>query len=66
MGNRDVHTSPKKRLISPEAQRALKEAQERRKSEPNESVPLEIGGRREGKDPVRYGDWEMKGRAIDF
>jgi len=28
--------------------------------------PKELGGRREGRDPTRYGDWEFKGRAIDF
>ncbi|MFQ5783951.1 MAG: DUF1674 domain-containing protein [Alphaproteobacteria bacterium] len=27
--------------------------------------PVEIGGP-EGPDPVRYGDWEKNGRAIDF
>ena len=26
----------------------------------------EIGGRASGLDPVRYGDWEMNGRCIDF
>lgn len=26
----------------------------------------EIGGRREGLDPTRYGDWEKNGRCIDF
>jgi hypothetical protein len=26
---------------------------------------VEIGGR-EGLDPTRYGDWEMRGRCIDF
>ena len=25
----------------------------------------EIGGRK-GPDPTRYGDWEIKGRCIDF
>jgi hypothetical protein len=29
------------------------------------SLPREIGGR-EGLDPTRYGDWEMRGRCIDF
>ncbi|WP_455477874.1 DUF1674 domain-containing protein [Bartonella sp. B10] len=55
----------KQRSFSPEAQRALNEAAERRKSETNENKPLENGGRG-GKDPSRYGDWEIKGRAIDF
>jgi hypothetical protein len=27
--------------------------------------PREIGGR-EGLDPTRYGDWELRGRCIDF
>jgi hypothetical protein len=27
--------------------------------------PREIGGR-EGLEPTRYGDWEMRGRCIDF
>lgn len=28
--------------------------------------PREIGGRRDGPDPTRYGDWEKNGRCIDF
>jgi hypothetical protein len=27
--------------------------------------PLEIGGR-DGPEPTRFGDWEMRGRCIDF
>ncbi|MFU8831619.1 MAG: DUF1674 domain-containing protein [Wenzhouxiangella sp.] len=30
------------------------------------SRPPEYGGRKTGHDPVRYGDWEMNGRCIDF
>lgn len=30
-----------------------------------EKPRTEIGGRK-GPDPVRYGDWEKGGRAIDF
>jgi hypothetical protein len=30
-----------------------------------QSGPREIGGRA-GPDPTRYGDWELKGRCIDF
>ena len=29
------------------------------------NLPKELGGR-EGVEPVRYGDWEKKGIAIDF
>ncbi len=49
------------------AQRALAEAEERRrKAEAKaKSAPKELGGR-DGPDPARYGDWEKKGIAIDF
>ncbi len=49
------------------AKRALAEAAARRaeaeaaKAKP----PVEKGGR-DGPDPVRYGDWEVKGIASDF
>ena len=29
------------------------------------ALPTELGGR-EGPEPVRYGDWEKKGLAVDF
>lgn len=51
--------------LPPAAQRALKEAEERRAAETAEKLPREIGGRG-GKDPARFGDWEIKGRTIDF
>ncbi|PRD44065.1 DUF1674 domain-containing protein [Phyllobacterium phragmitis] len=49
------------------AQRALREAEARRQMLETEEKPepREIGGRG-GKDPARFGDWEIKGRAIDF
>lgn len=33
--------------------------------EPVVATP-EHGGRKDGLDPTRYGDWESKGIAIDF
>lgn len=57
-------TSP--RDLPPAAQRALAEAEERRKAADAIALPKELGGRREGLEPVRYGDWEKKGLAIDF
>jgi hypothetical protein len=30
-----------------------------------ESAPHEIGGR-DGPEPTRFGDWELRGRCIDF
>jgi len=49
------------------ATRALAEAEERRKAREAAlaQMPIELGGR-EGPEPVRYGDWEKKGLAIDF
>ena len=56
--------------LPPAAQRALKEAEERRRladeaRAASGPAPKEIRGR-EGPEPVRYGDWELKGIASDF
>ena len=55
------------KILTPEAQRALAEAAERRAQREGEaSTPApEVGGRK-GPDPVRYGDWEQGGIAWDF
>lgn len=47
------------------AKRALAEAEERREKRAQQEAEREIGGRG-GLDPARFGDWEIKGRAIDF
>lgn len=47
------------------AKRALAEAEERRRTAKELELPKELGGR-EGPEPVRYGDWEKKGIAVDF
>ena len=52
--------------LPPAAQRALAEAEARRRAAAAPDLPPELGGRLEGLDPVRYGDWEKKGLAIDF
>ncbi|MGE7370535.1 DUF1674 domain-containing protein [Neorhizobium sp. NPDC001467] len=51
--------------LSAAAQRALQEAEERRRSAASADMPQEFGGRG-GADPARFGDWEINGRAIDF
>ena len=50
--------------LSSAAQRALAEAEVRRKAAPP-GLPPEVGGR-DGPEPVRYGDYEKDGRAVDF
>lgn len=58
--------SPKTDL-PPAAQRALAEAEDRRRAAEAKAkaMPKELGGR-DGPEPVRFGDWEKKGIAIDF
>jgi hypothetical protein len=51
--------------LPPAARRALAEAEERRKAAAATTLPPEIGGR-DGPEPVRFGDWERKGIAVDF
>ena len=51
--------------LPPEALRALEEAEQRRLEKKEVNFPKELGGR-EGVEPVRFGDWEKKGIAIDF
>jgi hypothetical protein len=56
-------------VLTPEASRALAEAEERRRQADEAAkanpVAKEIGGT-SGPDPTRYGDWENKGIASDF
>lgn len=49
------------------AERALAEAEERRRKQAAEELSRakEVGGR-DGPDPARYGDWEKGGIASDF
>ena len=47
------------------ARRALAEAEARRRAAAAPDLPPELGGR-DGPEPVRFGDWERKGIAVDF
>lgn len=55
------------RVLTPEAQRALAEAEARRQAidAATAMAPKEKGGRG-GLEPGRYGDWEIKGLTSDF
>lgn len=56
-----------KRTLTPEAQRALAEAEERRRKRDAEAQePAVEKGGQAGPDPVRYGDWEKGGIISDF
>ena len=62
---------PPGKVLTPGAQRALAEAAERRRlakqaeEEAARTAQKELNGR-DGPDPVRYGDWEVKGIISDF
>jgi len=51
--------------LSPEARRALEEADARRQADAQAQLPPEQGGPK-GLEPTRFGDWERKGIAVDF
>ncbi len=52
--------------LTPAARRALEEAALRRaQARPAAPEPPEQGGP-SGPEPTRFGDWERKGRAVDF
>lgn len=51
--------------LTPAARRALEEAAARRRAAKTGPQPAEKGGP-SGPEPTRYGDWERKGRAVDF
>ena len=57
------------RALSPEAQRALAEAAERRAAIDAHAAAISATPERLGRgglEPVRYDDWEVKGLAVDF
>lgn len=57
--------SAAKDRIEGAAERALAEAEARRKARPQTKAPKELGGRK-GPEPTRYGDWEKDGIVSDF
>jgi hypothetical protein len=64
----DPSAETPRKPLSPQAQRALAEAAERRAAaarQPQAPGPQELNGPK-GPEPTRYGDWERKGIASDF
>jgi len=61
----EIPAAASRKRLSPAAERALAEAATRRAERQPAEKPEEVGGRG-GLDPVRYGDWEVAGRASDF
>ena len=70
VGTVEAAARPRFEDLPPAAQRALAEAEERRRVADAAAAaagpqPKEIQGR-DGPEPVRYGDWERKGIISDF
>ncbi len=64
--NADIPHATPERPLNAVARQALLEAAERRAvADALAQTPTEHGGP-SGPEPTRYGDWEMKGLAIDF
>jgi hypothetical protein len=63
MEHRDKMMNEK--TLTPEARRALAEAEERHRQQPKVALPKEVNGRK-GPEPTRFGDWENKGLTSDF
>jgi hypothetical protein len=55
----------KEARIAAAAARALAEAEARHAAATPPELPPERGGR-DGPEPVRFGDWERRGIAVDF
>ncbi len=62
-----VSSQKGRKQLTPAAQRALAEAEARRKAAEADAKPIakEFPGPK-GPEPTRYGDWENKGIASDF
>jgi len=54
-----------RKVLTPAAQRALAEAEVRRREAAEHAMPKEVQGPK-GPEPTRFGDWERKGIASDF
>jgi hypothetical protein len=63
--HKEIAMTEERPPLPPAAQRALAEAEARRRETTTQALPTELGGR-DGPEPVRFGDWERKGIAVDF
>jgi hypothetical protein len=61
-----LNSTERRAQMPPAAQRALAEAEARRRGLRVLRAPLDAARPRGGPDPARYGDWEVKGIASDF
>lgn len=58
-------SQPVPRPVSHIADPVIAEKPVRKRADPGDIPAVEIGGR-DGPEPTRFGDWEKRGRCIDF
>lgn len=63
--SRSAAPAEPRKPLTPAAKRALAEAKARREAANVQPAAKEFQGPK-GPEPTRYGDWEMRGRCIDF
>jgi hypothetical protein len=54
------------KALTPEARRALEEAEARHQAEADAQAAAAEQGGPKGPEPTRFGDWERRGIAVDF
>ena len=59
-------SAPERKPLTPAAERALAEAEARRKAAAAAATPPKEFHGPKSPEPTRYGDWERKGIASDF
>lgn len=69
LGKKDTQNKPteEQQAKAPEVTEEIQQLQQEI-DEKVDAMPKEFGGRTQDKglEPTRYGDWELKGRCIDF
>ncbi len=54
------------KTVTPPEETNVLAAQKHGSSLPHTPRPPEYGGRKEGLEATRYGDWELNGKCVDF
>ena len=66
MSRDEIEGAAPGKTLTPAARRALEEAAARRAEATAAARDVSEQGGPAGPEPTRFGDWEIKGRAVDF
>jgi hypothetical protein len=64
-GDETIHRDTGGQKLTPQVRRAAQKNSAKTAAETGVRAKKEIGGG-DGPEPIRYGDWEVKGRVSDF